>query len=177
MGWELETKIIIIRPLFDKYTAWICDLNELIMSGETTIKALESIIRRLNHAAYVIPLSHHFLNRLRSRLERMCPTHPNQTFCLTMDEIKAAELQVTFLAQARTGTSLNCLTLRQPWRVGISDSCPFGLGGFTWSRRAWRLMVPKNSPLHGDCIANNFLEFLAMVITIWLVLLECEEVG
>ena len=38
-------------------------------------------------------------------------------------------------------------------------------------------MVPKNSPLHGDCIANNFLEFLAMVITIWLVLLECEEAG
>ena len=38
-------------------------------------------------------------------------------------------------------------------------------------------MIPQNSPLHGHYIANNFLEFLAMVITIQLVLLECEETG
>ena len=132
LGWEIETRIFIIRLPFDKYTAWICDLHVLIKSGETTIKALESIIGRLNHAAYVIPLSRHFLNRLRSRLERMGPTHPTQTFRLTMDELKDAELWVTFLAQARVGISLKCLSLHQPSQVAISDSYPFVLGGFTW---------------------------------------------
>ena len=99
------------------------------MSEETIVKALESIIGRLNHAAYIIPLSHHFLNRLRSRLERMSPNHPNQTFRLMTDEIKDAELRVTFLAQTRAGISLNCLTLGQPSQGAISDSFPFGLGG------------------------------------------------
>ena len=93
------------------------------------------------------------------------------------DEIKNAKLWVTVLAQARAGISLKCLTLRQPSQIAISYSCPFGLGGFTCSGRVWRLIVPQNSSLHGDYIANNFLEFLAMVITIWLVLLECEETG
>jgi len=143
------------------------------MSGETT-KALESIIGRLNHAAYVIPLSRHFLDRLRSRLERMGPTHPNQTFRLTTDEIKDAELCVTFLAQARSGISLNCLTLRQPSQVAISDSCPFGLDGFTWSGKS----LENNGSKEFASIRRLYrqqLKFLAMFIIIWLVLMECKE--
>ena len=51
------------------------------------------------------------------------------------------------------------------------------MGGFTWSSRAWRLKIPKKSVLYGDCVANNFLEFLAMVVTIWLVKIECNQKG
>ena len=51
------------------------------------------------------------------------------------------------------------------------------MGGFIWSGRAWRLKTPKKSALYGDGVANNFLEFLAMVVTIWLVKIECDQKG
>jgi hypothetical protein len=57
----------------------------------------------------------------------------------------------------------------------FSDSCPFGLGGMTWQGRAWRLKIPKSSILFGHHEANNVLEYLAMVITIWLCLLHCNK--
>ena len=51
------------------------------------------------------------------------------------------------------------------------------MGGFNWTGRAWRLAIPPTSPLYGDCTANNFLEFLAMAVTIWLVLIDCDTLG
>jgi hypothetical protein len=45
----------------------------------------------------------------------------------------------------------------------------------TWQGRAWRLRIPKSSILFGRHEANNVLEYLAMVITIWLCLLHCKE--
>ena len=61
--------------------------------------------------------------------------------------------------------------------MSVSDSCPFGMGGFTSNGSAWRLRVVKSSPIYGDCVSNNVLEFLAMTITVWLTLLECKELG
>jgi hypothetical protein len=72
---------------------------------------------------------------------------------------------------------MNLLTLRRPSQVGISDSCPFGMGGFTWHGRAWRIRIPTSSSLYGVSEANNVLEFLAMAVTIWLILLDCTEKG
>ena len=136
---------------------------------------LESTIGRLNHAAFVIPLARHFLNRLRLRLRKR--QFASQQLTLSKQELQDFELWLQFLRRARTGLSMNLLTLRKPSRLAFSDSCPYGLGGFTWSGRAWRLKVPESSPLHGDSTANNFLEFLAMAVTIWLVVKECEEEG
>jgi hypothetical protein len=70
---------------------------------------------------------------------------------------------------------MNLLTIRAVSRLGISDSCPFGMGGFTWSERAWRLRVPPHLKIYGDSTANNVLEFLAMVVTIWVMIIECRE--
>ena len=64
LGWEIEARMLIIQLPFDKFVAWVADLSRIITSGETTVKELESIIGRLNHAAYVTPLSCHFLNRI-----------------------------------------------------------------------------------------------------------------
>ena len=57
----------------------------------------------------------------------------------------------------------------------VSDSCPFGLGGFTFNGSAWRLKVRASSLIYGECVSNNVLEFPATVITLWLTLLECKE--
>jgi hypothetical protein len=82
-----------------------------------------------------------------------------------------------FLSKARAGISMNLLTLRRPSQVGISDSCPFGMGGFTWTGRAWRIRIPPSSAIYGVSEANNVLEFLAMAVTIWIVILDCTARG
>jgi hypothetical protein len=72
---------------------------------------------------------------------------------------------------------MNQLTIRRPSRIGVLDSCPYGLGGFSWQGRAWRLRIPVTSPLYGDSTANNFLEFLAMMITVWTIVADCATKG
>jgi hypothetical protein len=70
---------------------------------------------------------------------------------------------------------MNQMTIRQPSKICWYDSCPFGVGGFLLSGRAWRIRIPESSLLYGLDIANNVLEFLGMMVTIWLVLVECDE--
>jgi hypothetical protein len=131
-------------------------------------------VGRLNYVAYVIPLSRHFLNRVRFRLKAR--KHKNQQeLSLTQDELDDFELWLVFLAQARKGIWMNQITIRRPTKICWSDSCPFGIGGFLLSGRAWRIRIPDSSPIYGLDIANNVLEFLGMMVTIWLVLIECEQ--
>jgi hypothetical protein len=66
---------------------------------------------------------------------------------------------------------MNRVTVRQPTRLAVSDSCPFGIGGFLLEGRAWRIQIPPSSPIYGQSTANNFLEFLGMVVNVWLM---CE---
>ena len=70
---------------------------------------------------------------------------------------------------------MNRITIRQPTRLAVSDSCPFGIGGFQLDGRAWRLRIPEASPIYGQSSANNFLEFLGMVIDVWLMCLAYTE--
>ena len=70
---------------------------------------------------------------------------------------------------------MNLIVTRRPSRICWSDSCPFGLGGFLLrSGRAWRLRIPKDSVLHGSAVINNLLEFLGMVVNIWLECLDSD---
>jgi hypothetical protein len=72
---------------------------------------------------------------------------------------------------------MNRVTIRQPSKLGWSDSCPFDIGGFLLSGRAWRVKIPNSCPIHGADIANNILEFLGMVVTVWLTIIECTKLG
>jgi hypothetical protein len=69
---------------------------------------------------------------------------------------------------------MNLLTHRSPTNIGISDSCPYGMEGFTWRGTAWRLRIPKGSAMYDNHTVNNVLEFLAMAVTIWLMILEAD---
>jgi hypothetical protein len=42
------------------------------------------------------------------------------------------------------------------------------MGGYSASGRAWRIRIPPSSPLYGHPKINNLLEFLAMVVNVWL---------
>jgi hypothetical protein len=54
----------------DKFTAWTQYIVDALSSGTILFGDLESLIGRLNHAAYVIPLARHFISRLRKRIDR-----------------------------------------------------------------------------------------------------------
>jgi hypothetical protein len=70
---------------------------------------------------------------------------------------------------------MNQITIRQPSRLTWSDSCPFGVGGYNLQGRAWRFPIPSSSPIFGSNLVNNLLEFLGMVIGIWLICLEPDN--
>jgi hypothetical protein len=175
LGWTLNTRSLRVILPADKFEAWSSDLKLIIDERKGTFGELETTIGRLNHAAYIIPLSRHFLNRIRLRLR--VRKHKKQALSLTQAEIDDFDLWVFFLLKARAGISMNSMTIRQPSKICWSDSCPFGVGGFLLSGRAWRIRIPESSPLYGLDIANNVLEFLGMMVTIWLVLIECAETG
>ena len=176
LGWDLNSRLLLILLPFDKFTAWSSDLRAIIAAGKITFGELESVMGRLNHAGYIIPLARHFLGRLQIRLKVRRPK--KQEFTLTKLEIEDLRLWTdTFLPKAHRGISLNTMTIRRPSQIIWSDSCPFGMGGVHLAGRAWRFAIPTDSALFGDDTANNLLEFLAMVSNIWLLLLELDQAG
>ena len=55
----------------DKFTAWTSDIIDILGRSYRVVtrKELESLIGRLNHASFMIPLSRHSLSNLRSKLK------------------------------------------------------------------------------------------------------------
>jgi hypothetical protein len=157
----------------DKFLAWTSDLELILESNRVTLEGLESMIGQLNHVAYLIPLSRHFLVRLQRRIDRKKPG--KQEVSISRAERGDLLLWVDFLAMANKGISMNRLTYRKPSQLGWSDSCTSGLGGFSANGTAWRLKIPAQSPLFGVAKANNVFEFLAMAVTLWLILLKCNK--
>jgi hypothetical protein len=66
---------------------------------------------------------------------------------------------------------MNRVTIRQPIKLAVSNSCPFGIGGFLLDGRAWRVWIPKFSPFYRQLIVD-FLEFLDIIVNVWLMCLE-----
>jgi hypothetical protein len=71
LGWRINTRLLRLQLPFDKYTAWTSDISGILGRADRAVsrKELESLIGRLNHASFVIPLSCHFLSNLRSKLK------------------------------------------------------------------------------------------------------------
>ena len=64
LGYEISTIELIISLLDDRFIKRSAELTQLISNGSISSKELESLIGRLNHAAIIIPVPRHFLNRL-----------------------------------------------------------------------------------------------------------------
>jgi hypothetical protein len=174
LGWEIRTRPFVVALPFDKHKAWKKDLELLIASKKGTQQELESMIGRLNHASHVIPLSRHFLNEVRAKCLSV-PRRKGQHIRLAEEEAKDLELWREFLDRAKAGISINLLVFRTPTRIAWSDSCPFGLGGYTLSGSAWRIKVPHTCAFYGDDSVNNVLEFLGMAVSVLLLLKEAKR--
>lgn len=173
LGWGINTRLFIVFLPFDKYTAWSDDIKELIKDNKVLPSDLLTLIGRLNHASHVIPLARNFIGRIRRKSESSVGSRQHLRF--DKCEIHDLQLWLKFLTQAHKGISINLLTIRSPTVLALSDSCPFGVGGFLWSGLAWRIRVPADSPLYGLDAANNVLEFLGLAISVWLMVKYCEK--
>jgi hypothetical protein len=170
LGWLLDTRRLSLSLPEDKHTAWKAEILQILADRSATFGDLDSTVGRLNHAAYVIPLSRHFLNRVRERVKRRRPK--KQRIDLQQIELDDLRLWLEFLDQAKAGISLNRIAIRQPTRLSWSDACPYGIGGYNLHGFAWRIRIPSTSPLFGDKRFNNLFEFIGMAVNVWI---ECLD--
>ena len=69
-----------------------------------------------------------------------------------------------FLDIAKKGIDMNLIAFIKPTHIYWSDSCPFGLGGYSDKDFAWRFEIPEEFRFRAS---NNLLEYLASIITPW----------
>ena len=129
LGWMMDFHKLIISLPDNKYQAWSTCINELLVKGSAKAKELESLIGRLGHLGMDIPYVYHFLSRLREwHHKSKNKRHPtNMPIECRLDLI----LMLRFLAKAHDGIDMNIISYRRPTHVYRSDSCPFGLGGYS----------------------------------------------
>ena len=170
LGWEIDTRRMQVSLPDDKYKAWSSDLIGLRRRENCPRGEIESLIGRLNHTSLVLPDSRHFLGRIRAALG------PHQkrrhTVRLGPEVHEDLALWEEFLLSANQGVPLSLLVTRTPDRICWSDACPMGIGGYSLSGRAWRVRIPSSSVIYGSRKINNLLEFMGMVINVWLTCLE-----
>ena len=164
LGWLLNTRLLTISLPSTKHVAWTSEIQRLLAQGFTTKSDLETLVGRLNHIGYILPLARHFLHRIRSLLSSPWHRHTKAIPPAQQDDLK---LWVTILSSAAAGISLNLLCYRQPDVTCWSDACLTGIGGYDSTGHAWRWEIPF------ECrgrLTLNGLEYLASIITIHLFL-------
>ena len=162
LGWLFDLRRLIISLPDNKHQAWHTDINTIVQRGTSTAPELETLIGRLGHLGVIMPYIYHFLSRLRDWQFKAAKRHhptPMSSAC-RLD----LELMQTFLLKAYQGIDMNLLTFQRPTHVYRSDSCPFGMGGYSHTRYAWRYALPPNLRFRAS---NNLLEFIASIITPW----------
>ena len=141
LGWSIDTRRMLISLPPDKVKAWSTDIKKNISAQAVTKQDLESLIGRLNHIGFIIPLARHFLNRLRSAL-RYCEKANRRKVKLTRLQLDDLHHWLTFIDQAGSGINLNLITYRQPTRVLRTDACQHGIGGVSLTTGASNSLPP-----------------------------------
>jgi hypothetical protein len=170
LGWLIDTHLLLIRLPVDKYEAWLQEVLQCIRDRRCTQETIDTLVGRLNHTATVIPLARHFLGRLRDLIDRS--SFRKSFVLLNKDEIYDLRLWTALLKKASIGISINLVVVRRPTCVCWSDACPAGIGGYSLTGRAWRIRIPSSSILFMHPKVNNLLEFIGMVVNVWL---ECVD--
>jgi hypothetical protein len=134
LGWMLDTHLLLVELPADKLKAWVTDAIHFIRKQGCSQDEVDTLVGRLNHAAAIMPMSRHFLGRLRDRIDRNVSRQAPVLFA--KKELKDLRLWQRLLTKASLGISMNLIVARSPSHVCWSDACPFGLGGYSLSGRA-----------------------------------------
>jgi len=164
LGWELNTRRLLISLPSHKVTDWLRDIDSILLAKKVHYKLLDSILGRLNHVACILHPMRHFMGRLYRALFR-AKARSGWT-SLSAKELSDLSIHSDFLHYAKRGVSLNNIAFRKPTTIYRSDASEFGIGGYNIvSGRAWRWELPVALRLHTSI---NSLEFISSVITIWI---------
>jgi hypothetical protein len=170
LGWQLNTRLLEISLPDNKYLVWLTDVRMLRAAGHCGTKDRETLLGRLNHTANIIPNTRHFMSRNRRGLES--GGGGKRHLKVGAEALEDLFLWEEFLKHANKGVSMNLLVTREPSKICWSDGCPYGLGGYSLSGRAWRLLIPLTSPIFGYQGINNLLKVVRIAINIWLAWLK-----
>ena len=172
LGWFIDTRRFIIKLARDKADRWILDIDDIITKisakEEVPTKELESLIGKLNTASYIHTEGRFFMSRIRyclavSKLNRGSVKLPRKVL---LDLL----LWKKFLARlAERGRSINHITYTLPLWFTKQDASEFALGGFNCTGLCWQYFIPK---AWIKLIHINVLEFLAVLITTWISILQ-----
>jgi hypothetical protein len=135
LGWFFDFRRLLISLPENKFLAWKTEVERLIETGSSTAKELESLIGRLTHLSTIVPSVHHFLSRLRDLHNRAKTRRRIKIDARCSDDLK---LMLFFLNKARDGIDMNIVAYLLPTSSYRSDSCPYGLGGYSNDGWAWR---------------------------------------
>jgi hypothetical protein len=163
LGWQIDTRRLIIQLPEEKATTWISDLDSLIDDAdkgfEIGMKRLESIQGRNIHIAAIVPGAMHFHSRMYTAIARARFNKEKKVTRMTAVERGDLRLIRHLVSVAKTGISLNTLVRRMPDHIGRSDAFEGGIGGYDLSSgRAWRYQI---QPEDQNQKSQNFLEYLA----------------
>lgn len=167
LGWELDTRRLLVRLPDHKYKAWTSELQYAIKQKNISEGKLLSILGRLeNVATIMVPLGH-FLNNIRQL--QIQATEKQHTVRISRRAREDMKLALEFLTYVKEGVSMNTLTFREPTVTYIGDASKYGIGAYASHGRAWRWVIPPH--LRGRAHINT-LEFLQNLVSIWIDILE-----
>ena len=169
LGWNLNTRELLVKLPNHKFIAWTGDLDKLLTRKSISHADLLSLIGKLENVITVVKMMGHFMNNLYSLEEKAFAAKPNAVR-ITARAREDAKLHKKCLKMANEGISMNLLTFRKPTHLIIGDACEHGLGAcHVESGVGYRYIIPPD--LRGRAHINP-LEFLTQVVQIWLDALE-----
>ena len=170
LGWTLDTRRLLIGLTMEKYSTWAAAVYFYLIVESVRYEELETLVGRLNHVCFVIPLARHFMSRIRRLLDK---SPRGRRTRLRPQVLADLRLWLGFLSLAHAGLSLNLVSFRAPTHVFRTDAAEHGIGGFCGaSGRAWQIELPPDCRVgcrHG--ITLNLFEFLGSILGIWIELL------
>ena len=170
LGWKIDTHLFRVFLTKEKATDWLADINMAIKQRHCEKDKLETLIGRFNHTGVIIHLSRYFLTRLRYRLQIHSKTNGSFKIKLAPWDLLDLVLWRDILQHlTSTGVSINNICHVAPSSTTYSDSCEFGIGGYTMQGPAWRYLIPIQLRNRASI---NLLEFIGAIVTIHLSLTQ-----
>jgi hypothetical protein len=127
LGWLLGTRRLLIGLTMEKFAAWSASIHFMVIVGACSYNNLETLVGRLNHICFIIPLAQHFMSRLCWLLEG---ARSGRGIRLRPQVLADLRPWLSFLRISFEGISLNLISFRTRTHVFRSDAAEQGIGGF-----------------------------------------------
>jgi hypothetical protein len=165
LGWLLDTCRLIIGLIMEKFAAWLASIHFMVIVEAFSYDELETLVGRLNHVCFIIPLARHFMSRLPWLLEE--GGRLGRGIWLRLQVLADLGRWLSFLRIAFKGISLNLISFHTTTHVFCSDAAKHSIGGVCGlSGKAWSLKLPPDCRF--ECCKGkslNLFEFLGGIIS------------